>query len=257
MECTYGDRIHEDRHLRVQRLGRLLARAVSDGGKVLIPAFALGRTQELIYEMDRLFSDPILRGQFPELNRRPPIPVLLDTPLGLRLTEIYSRLSHYWDREARRLYHGGDHPLDFDHLYAVRNHEDHLRVLAMPGPAVIIAGSGMCTGGRIVNHLRSGLEDPRNDVLFVGYQAPGTTGAEILAAGRKGGGVVYLEGERVQLKARVQSLSGYSAHADQRGLMEWVQSMGRKPEKIKLVHGEPRPRSVFKQKLQALGYTVG
>lgn len=254
LESTYGDRLHEGRRERIERLGRLLGRAVSDGGKVFIPAFALGRTQELIYEMDRLVSDSGLQQQFPELSSREALPVILDTPLGLEVTKIYSRLSEYWDREARQLLQGGDHPLDFADLYAVGSYREHLELLHMAAPAVIIAGSGMCTGGRIVNHLKHGLPDPRNDLFFVGYQARGTPGAEITRCSGREGGYVCLDGERIDIKAKVHILSGYSAHADQKGLVDWVGSMPRKPAKIKLVHGEQKAREALKQKLQELGY---
>ena len=119
LESTYGDKLHGDRRDRVQRLGKILTRALVDKGKVLIPSFALGRIQELIYEMDRLFSDLELRKEFPELNSGSRIPVFLDSPLGLEITKIYSGLSEYWDKEAKHILRQGDHPIDFDHLYAV------------------------------------------------------------------------------------------------------------------------------------------
>lgn len=288
MESTYGDRNHEGRGYRIKRLGEILLRAFADGGKVFIPAFSLGRTQELIYEMDRLVSDPQIsqinadyekelaakrhksHRMFRETEKKIiaakrhksrktihrlrrftqisdelaaqkaefKIPVFIDSPLGLEITKIYSRLSEYWDREARNLFSQGDHPIDFQHLYAVRNHSDHLKLCHMDGPAIIIAGSGMCTGGRIVEHLKNGLSDRRNDILFVGYQAKGTPGRDILRYSRRPGGYVMLDGEKFDINASVHNLTGYSAHADQRGLIEWVMAMSEKPRKIKLVHGE-------------------
>ena len=155
----------------VAEADRLLEKALADGGKVFIPAFSLGRTQELIYEMDRLFSDPKLNSRFPSLSSNGRIPVFIDTPLGLEITKIYSRLSEYWDKESKELFHKGDHPIDFKNLYSVEKYQDHKRLLNINGPAIIIAGSGMCTGGRIVDHLEHGLEDSANDIFFVGYQA--------------------------------------------------------------------------------------
>jgi metallo-beta-lactamase family protein len=166
--------------------------------------------------------------------------VFVDSPLGLEITEIYSRLSDYWDREARGLMSRGDHPFDFEGLFAVRNHSEHLRLVReVPGPCVILAGSGMCTGGRIVDHLLEGLPDRRNDVLFVGYQAEGTPGREIVEKGNRHGASVHLSDEEVSIHAGVHVLGGYSAHADQKGLLDWVNAMAERPKRIRLVHGEP------------------
>jgi metallo-beta-lactamase family protein len=250
LESTYGDRLHEDRHLRVERLGSILRRALADRGKVLIPAFALGRTQELLYEMDRVFSDP----QWSPSGPHPP--VFIDSPLGIELTRIYAGLSPYWDDEARAYLRDGDHPIDFDQLYTVAGHRDHLQLLDLPGPAIIIAGSGMCTGGRIVEHLRAGLEDPSNDVFFVGYQAEGTPGREIIRYHDRPGGYVRIDGEKVLIRAGIHVLTGYSAHADQRGLIEWVASMGQKPGEIKLVHGEPAAQQALAAELDHRGYRL-
>ncbi|QTA87864.1 MBL fold metallo-hydrolase [Desulfonema magnum] len=256
LESTYGDKLHQDRTERIQRLGRILTKALSDNGKVFVPAFSLGRTQELIYEMDRLFSDSQLRQMFPDLNPKHKIPVFIDSPLGLEVTKIYAGLSEYWDKEAREIYRTGDHPIDFDHLYAVRNYKDHLRLLEMSGPAIIIAGSGMCTGGRIIDHLKSGLDDPKNDVLFVGYQAKGTLGRDILHYSRKSGGYVVIHGERIPIRAKVYNLTGYSAHADQKELAEWVEAMPEAPGKIKLVHGERAAQDALASVLSNKGYKV-
>ncbi|WP_267926501.1 MBL fold metallo-hydrolase [Desulfolithobacter dissulfuricans] len=253
LESTYGDRLHEGRHDRIQRLGEILTRALADGGKVFIPVFSLGRTQELLYEIDRLRTDPDLRQQFPLLHSQK-IPVVVDSPLGLTLTEIFEQLYPFWDREAQDLRAEGDDPLDFSGLYSARSHRDHQRLTRMDGPAVIIAGSGMCTGGRIVDHLAAGLEDPKNDVLFVGYQAKNTPGCIIQKYANTPDGYVYLDGERFSIRARVQPLSGYSAHTDQQGLLDWVCSTGHKPEKITLVHGEQHARQALAEKLQQRGY---
>jgi metallo-beta-lactamase family protein len=250
LESTYGDRLHEDRRLRAERLGRILQRALSDGGKVFIPAFALGRTQELLYEVDRVFSDS---QQFPDGSHPP---VFIDSPLGIELTRIYAGLSPYWDDEAQAYLRSGDHPIDFERLYAVAGYREHRELLDLPGPAVIIAGSGMCTGGRIVEHLSAGLEDPSNDVFFVGYQAEGTPGREIIRYHDRPGGYVRINGEKVLIKAGIHVLAGYSAHADQRGLLEWVASMGRKPSEIKLVHGEPAAQQALAAVLEQRGFSL-
>jgi metallo-beta-lactamase family protein len=175
LESTYGDRLHEPRDQRIRQLGTILTRALADKGKVFIPAFSLGRTQELIYEMDRIFSDPDCQEMFPRLQGAQRPPVFIDSPLGLEITKIYSSLNEYWDKEAKALHHQGDHPIDFEELYAVENHRAHLKLCDARGPAIILAGSGMCTGGRIINHLKKGIDHPKNDILFVGYQASGTS----------------------------------------------------------------------------------
>ncbi|BBO72947.1 MBL fold hydrolase [Desulfosarcina widdelii] len=256
MESTYGDRLHGDRQHRTRQLGAVLSRALADSGKVFIPAFSLGRTQELIYEMDRLFSNPDCQAMFPDLQGVQRPPVFVDSPLGLEITRIYARLSEYWDKEARDLKRSGDHPIDFDGLYAVEGHHDHLKLCDAAGPAVILAGSGMCTGGRIIDHLKKGIEDPKSDILFVGYQAAGTPGRAIQDNAEKPGGYVYLDGERKTIRADVHTLSGYSAHADQKGLVDWITSMPEKPGAIKLVHGEGGARRALAEVLEKQGYTV-
>jgi metallo-beta-lactamase family protein len=256
MESTYGDRLHEPRDQRVRQLGGILTRALADNGKVFIPAFSLGRTQELIYEMDRVFSDPGYQEMFPELQGKQRPPVFVDSPLGLKITKIYADLSEYWDQESRDLKERGDHPIDFKGLIAVKNHKEHLALCDMIGPAVILAGSGMCTGGRIVDHLQQGIDDPRNDILFVGYQAAGTPGRAIQRYSQRPGGYVDLDGERKTIKARVHTLSGYSAHADQKGLVDWIERMPDKPGAVKLVHGEAQARQVLADVLGGRGYEV-
>lgn len=255
LESTYGDRLHEGRAERINRLGAVLTHALEDGGKVFIPAFALGRTQELLYELDRLRTDPQLRKTFP-LPADRHIPVVVDTPLGLKLTKIYQQMSQYWDKEAKDLLADHDNPLDFPGLYRADKYRDHRKLIEMDGPAVIIAGSGMCTGGRIIDHLLTGLSDPRNDILFVGYQAEGTPGRDIVQYAEKPTGYVILDHSRRPIRAKVHVMEGYSAHADQQGLVNWVESMGQKPDTIKLGHGEPEAQAVLATELSNLGYQV-
>lgn len=268
LESTYGDRVHEGRSERTRKLGALLGRVLGDHGKVYIPAFALGRAQELLYELDRLRSKNGNRTPA-GLNSNPdpsigagglkrPFPVFLDSPLGIRITDIYRKLREFWDVEARTLLAQGDDPMDFEGLYAVKDHRDHLRLVQeVEGPCVIVAGSGMCTGGRIVDHLAKGLSDPKNDIFFVGYQASGTPGREIQETAGRPGASVRLEGEPVAVKARVHRLTGYSAHADQKGLIKWVEAMGKPPGEIRLVHGESGARRALADALRSKGYEVG
>ena len=228
LESTYGDRNHENRDKRVQALEKALNNALADSGIVYIPAFSLGRTQELIYELDRI---------------NPGVPVFIDSPLGIRITRLYQQMDDLWDQEARDLKAAGDHPVKFENLYAVERFKEHHRLLHLQGPAIIIAGSGMCTGGRIVSHLEQGLDDPKNDIFFVGFQAKGTPGRDIL------------EG-RTPAKAAVHRLTGYSAHADQDTLAAWVAAMPEPPGEIRLVHGEPRAKKALCQKLRSMGIGI-
>ncbi|WP_321417393.1 MBL fold metallo-hydrolase [uncultured Desulfobacter sp.] len=221
LEATYGDRIHENRILRVKTLGKMVEKALKDKGIIYIPAFSLGRTQELIYELDRIGVQ---------------VPVFIDSPLGLEITKIYERMADFWDQEAKELKAHGEHPIDFKQLYSVERFQDHKRLLAFEGPGIIIAGSGMCTGGRILDHLEQGLDDPKNDIFFVGYQARGTLGRRIIE-------------QKVAVQARVHRLSGYSAHADQAELVDWVRSMGEAPKEIRLVHGEAGARKALAKAL--------
>jgi len=222
----------------------------------IYPGLRPGANQELLYEMDRLVSDREWQGAFPMLNPDSAVPVFVDTPLGLSITKIYARLSEFWDREAGELYRNGDHPLKFKGLYGVERSQDHRDLMRIPGPAVIIAGSGMCTGGRIVDHLKGGLSQLENDVCFVGYQAGGTPGRDIQRYAGKPGGYVYLDGEKIEIKARIHVLTGYSAHADQNGLVGWVQAMPQKPAVIKLVHDETAARRTLARVLREKGHTV-
>ncbi len=247
LESTYGDRNHRDRSRRTQDLGGILETALSDQGKVFIPAFALGRIQELLYEIDRLKSMGTVDPAFP---------VFIDSPLGLEITAIYSKMTEFWDQEARDLLRKGDHPFDFRNLYAVENHQHHQKLIDMPGPCIIIAGSGMLTGGRMVAHLEKNLDDSRNDLLFVGYQAQGTPGRTILENAGKKNAHVSLNGREIPIKARIHSMTGYSAHADQAGLLRFVASVPGKPGNIKLVHGERNARMALKCLLEDTGYSV-
>ena len=221
LESTYGDRTHPNRKGRIAVLQKLLQKALADKGIVYIPAFSLGRTQELLYELDRI-----------ELK----IPVFVDSPLGLQITKIYSDMKAYWDQDAKDLEAKGDHPFDFKGLYAVEKYQDHQQLLNIKGPAVIIAGSGMCTGGRIVDHLRQGLKDPANNIFFVGYQAKGTPGRKMIE-------------KKIPVKAGIHTLTAYSAHADQQMLVDWVRAMPEPPREIQLVHGEAEARQALAKAL--------
>ncbi|MDN3520746.1 MBL fold metallo-hydrolase RNA specificity domain-containing protein [Halomonas ramblicola] len=265
LESTYGNRLHEDRLHRRRRLEAAIDRALADGGSVVIPAFSIGRTQELLYELETL----IHRAQD---RRWQELEIVVDSPLAARFTTVYRELKPWWDAEARRRLRGGRHPLSFDNLYTVSSHEEHERTLAYLAdthrPAVVIAASGMVSGGRVVNYLKRMLGDPRHCVLFIGYQGAGTPGRDIQRYGPRGGWV-RLDGQRIDIRARVETVSGYSAHADRQDLLNFVRRMRRPPGHIRLVHGDPEAQAALREALLAwagekghalevsLGYEVG
>jgi metallo-beta-lactamase family protein len=241
MESTYGDRNHEGRAQRQQALERVLQHALKDRGTVLIPAFSIGRTQELLYELE----DILHRNRGSEAATGlawDDVEIVLDSPMAARFTELYRELRPYWDDEARARSGDGRHPLDFDQLTTIDSHDDHLRVIdylaESERPVVVLAASGMCAGGRIVNYLKAMLGNPRHDILFVGYQARGTPGRVIQQYGPRGGYVEF-DDERFDIRAQVHTISGYSAHADQDALVDFVRHMRNLPREIRLVHGDP------------------
>jgi len=240
LESTYGDRLHESRAHRRERLRALCERVFANQGTLLIPAFSIGRTQELLYELE----DIIHRHREQQVAQGLPwgeLDVIVDSPLAADFTAGYARLKRHWDAEARRLLAAGRHPLAFEQVTTIADHDTHLRAVRMLAqsarPAIVVAASGMCTGGRIVNYLKAMLGDARHDVLFCGYQAAGTPGRQILQHGPKGGWV-ELDGERIDIRAGIHVLGGYSAHADQKNLLDFIGRMRRKPAQVRLVHGD-------------------
>ncbi|SDK73620.1 metallo-beta-lactamase family protein [Franzmannia pantelleriensis] len=253
LESTYGDRTHEQRRTRRARLKAAIEGALENGGTVIIPAFSIGRTQELLYELEGL-THAAKDSRWRELE------IIIDSPLAARFNKLYRELKPYWDAEAHRLVRGGRHPLSFDNLTTVEGHDTHERTvayLASSGrPAVVIAASGMASGGRVVNYLEQMLGDPRHAVLFVGYQAPGTLGNDIRRYGPQGGWV-EIGGRRIDIRARVESLTGYSAHADQHDLLNFIRRMSKPPREIRLVHGDAHAKTALKAEIDAWAQQVG
>lgn len=227
MEATYGGRSHTHGHDDIEaKLEHVVLGAVQRRGRVLIPAFAIGRTQTLLWFLNHLVEN----------KRIPEVPVVLDTPMGLLVTQTYTNAKKLFDRETLEQLTHGDDPLDFEGLFASRTGRDSAMVRQMNGPVIIIAGSGMCTGGRIVHHLvdAEGLPNPDTTVLFVGHQAEGTPGRRIQTSR---GGVVRLDDVTVPVRARLETLNGLSAHADRDELLEWL---GQIPhvKRVALHHGD-------------------
>ncbi|MCE9662547.1 MBL fold metallo-hydrolase [Halomonas sp. M5N1S17] len=245
LESTYGDRLHEDRRHRRDRLKAAIDRALENGGTVVFPAFSVGRTQELLYELEGLIHNA-------RSDRWRELEIIVDSPLAARFTEVYRELKPWWDAEAHNRLRSGRHPLSFENLYTVDDHAAHERTVDYLAeshrPAVVIAASGMVSGGRVVNYLKRMLGDERHCVLFTGYQAHGTPGRDIQRHGPNGGWV-ELDGQRIDIRARVETVSGYSAHADQHDLLNFVRRMRHPPKEVRLVHGDPRAQAALKAKL--------
>ena len=253
LETTYGDRNHEDRRNRRKRLQAVVEHALEDGGTVIIPAFSIGRTQELLYEFEDILHTQRQRpGK--HADKWGKLRIFLDSPLAQRFTELYRELQPFWDAQARARERARRQPLSYEQLVAIDTHERHLanvqRLARSREPAIVIAASGMCAGGRVVNYLKAMLGDPRHDVLFVGYQARGTPGNAIQTYGPRGG-YVDIDDERIEIRAGVHSMSGYSAHADQEDLTRFVTRMRHLPGEVRLVHGEDEVRAAFARHLQA------
>lgn len=250
LESTYGDRRHEGRRTRRAQLKEMIYRAQREGGSVVIPAFSIGRTQELLYEIEALVHELLHERQEGERGERPLI--IVDSPLAARFTEVYRDLKPWWDSEAKARLDQGRHPLSFDGLITVDSHDDHLAMvehLATTNTwAIVIAASGMATGGRVVNYLKRLLPDPRHTVLFVGYQAEGTPGRQVQRAKR--GSEVVVDGARVPVNAHIKSISGFSAHADQQDLIAFVGSSQAIVNFIVLVHGERKSRDELEMNLK-------
>ncbi len=260
LESTYGDRLHEGRAERHTRLREVIEHALRDGGTVVVPAFSLGRTQELLYELEGLIHDHGDEAVADGLCWRD-LEIVVDSPLAQELTELYRELKPFWDEEAHERLSSGRRPLAFPQRTLIERHEDHqqaVKYLARTGrPCVVLAGAGMCTGGRVVNYLKAMLGQAHNAVLFVGYQAAGTPGRAILEAGleRETRGSsdqaeVELDGEAYAVRARVFRISGYSAHADQADLVRFVAEIPQRPREVRLVHGDPEVKQVLQAVLE-------
>jgi len=258
LESTYGDRLHPSTDDRRGKLEAVIDRALADNGTILIPAFSLGRTQELLYELEDILHRKALLNAGHASGDNPldwsQLPIVLDSPLAQRITGVYRDLHEYWNEEARARLAEGRDPLGFGQLISVDTHARHQQVVnylkSTGRPAIVIAGNGMCSGGRIVNYLKAMLGDPRHEVLFVGYQAKGTPGAVIQASeGAEGFVQIDLDGEAYGIRAKVMTLSGYSGHADQHGLLEFAMGGATSPAKVVLVHGEPAAKAALSRAL--------
>ena len=226
MESTYGDREHREDGNVEDTIAEVINEACADGGNVIIPTFAVERAQELLYILSRL------RHQ----KRIPPLPVFLDSPMAINVTEVFDRHQHCLDAEAQRMLQSGRDPLEFTGLHLTRTTNQSKSINAIRGTAIILAGSGMCTAGRVKHHLVANIERPESTVLFVGYQAVGTLGRHII----EGAETVRIHGVHRPVKAKVRQLHGLSAHADRAELLRWITHLKQPPKHVYLTHGEER-----------------
>jgi metallo-beta-lactamase family protein len=224
LESTYGDRIHAPLGQVTETLAGIINRTAGRGGKIIVPAFAVGRTQQLVLILHELMN----------ASRIPSIPVFVDSPLAINVTEVFRKHPECFNAEASRFLTDGQDPFGFRRLTYVREVSESKKLNDLHGPCVIILASGMCEAGRILHHLRNNIEDPRNTVLITGFQAEHTLGRKILDKRAE----VPIFGEPVRLRAEVCSLDELSAHADQKELMDWLRPIAKGLKKVFLVHGE-------------------
>ncbi len=246
METTYGNRLHPENAMDVKRLMDIIRETAARGGTTVIPAFAVGRTQELIYELNRVIdSDSEYRKDFENLK------VYIDSPMATTATEVFRRNAQVFDEDTKEYILRGDNPLDFKNLKFTRSSQESMMLNANKEPKVIISASGMCEAGRIRHHLKHNLWDERNSIVFVGYQAEGSLGRLIV----EGAPEVTLFGEKINVKAQIHNLQGFSGHADKKGLMTWLGGFEQEPKHIFLVHGEMDAKDDFAASVKAeLGY---
>lgn len=229
METTYGNRLHEPNATSINRLLDIILETTARGGNVVIPSFAVGRTQELIYELNRIYDgDSSYRRALENVH------VYVDSPMAIAATEVFKKNAQTYDEETREYILKGDHPLDFPNLHFTQTTDESRMINIDQKPKVIISASGMCEAGRIRHHLKHNLWNPKASVIFVGYQAEGTLGRSL----RDGAGEVTLFGENIRVKAQIHNLEGFSGHADKNALMAWLRGFQAKPHDIFLVHGE-------------------
>ena len=226
MESTYGDRLHESNESSIQALIDIIADTVKRGGNVIIPAFAVGRTQELIYE-------------------------LIDSPMAVTTTQVFRKNAQVFDTETKEYILNGDNPLDFPNLNFTRTSDESKALNDDTAPKIIISASGMCDAGRIRHHLKHNLWNPKSSIVFVGYQANGTLGRRIVDGEKE----LSVLGEKILVQAKIYNLEGFSGHADYEGLLDWVKGLKKAPQHIFLVHGETEAKEALEQKIrEATGY---
>lgn len=246
MESTYGNRLHPENATSIEQLLDIVIKTTRRGGTVVIPSFAVGRTQELIYEFNRFYLErPEYKDELEKLT------VYIDSPMATSATEVFRRNAQVFDEETKAYILKGDNPLDFPNLRFTRSTAESQALNMDRKPKIIISASGMCEAGRIRHHLKHNLWDSRNSIVFVGYQAEGTLGRMLVEGAKE----VKLFGEPIMVGAEIYNLEGFSGHADQKGLLDWLGGFQKEPKHIFLVHGETQSKIDFAAKVkEVFGY---
>lgn len=239
VECTYGDRIHTPVNDRTKKITRIIKETYKKKGVLMIPVFAIERAQELLYELNNLVE----QGLIPKMR------VYFDSPMGIKATEIFKKHKEFFNKELQHAINKGDNPFSFPGLAYTTKVEESKAINDDKGPFIVIAGSGMCNAGRIKFHIKERISDPKNTILFVGYQAEGTLGYHITRGEKK----IRLLGTEAEVNVKIERIDSYSAHAGYPGLLDWVSSFKPEPKQVFLVHGNKESLNFMKEKVESLG----
>lgn len=243
VDSVYGDRNHEDKDVRDERFKEVVLDTIKRGGALVIPAFSIERTQVILYILNNLIEDKLI----------PSIPVFLDSPLALKVTDIYKHFIKDFNKEVKTEISGGDNIFSFPKLNIIHSREESGDIIKTPNPKIIIAGSGMSSGGRVVGHEMQFLPDPNSTILLMGYQAVGTLGRRIQEKPRS----VEINGQMIPVRARIENISGYSSHKDSDEIVNMVSNTANKVQKVFVVMGEPKSALFLAQRLRdELGVSV-
>ncbi|MEF1278936.1 MBL fold metallo-hydrolase [Vibrio fortis] len=247
IESTYGASNHSNIAERAETLNRIIDHSLEDGGAILIPAFSVGRTQELLFDIEQMIEQRSLSRQ---------LPIILDSPMAYKITRSYRQFKELWGEEAKQRLAAHRNPLAFEQCITIDDHRAHKKLVnrlkSTAEPAIVIAASGMCQGGRIMNYLSALLPDKRTDVILAGYQAHGTLGRAL----QQGEMSVEIDQARISVNAQIHTMSGYSAHAGQNDLMRFIEGITPPPKSIHLIHGEPKAQTAFTKQLEGRGCSV-
>ena len=245
MESTYGSRLHMRNDDKAEMFLNIVSETLDKGGTVVIPSFAVGRTQEIVYELNKLKENTDDEEFIKKYKTLMSVPVFVDSPLAISATEIFRENMDLFDDDVKEQMEKGDNPLEFPGLQFTKTADESKALNEMNKSSIIISASGMCEVGRIKHHLKHNLWNPNSTILFVGYQAPGTLGSKLVNGEKK----VKIFGEEISVNARIEYIEGYSGHADQEWLLNFIYSFIKKPKHIFLVHGEEESQNVLKEKI--------
>ena len=255
MESTYGSRLHIRNDQKAELFLKIVSETIDNGGTVVIPSFAVGRTQEILYEINKIKENRHDEEFLREYRTLMKVPVYVDSPLAISATQVFKENMDLFEDEVKEEMERGNNPLEFPGLKFTQTADESKALNESDEPSIIISASGMCDVGRIKHHLNHNIWNPNSTILFVGYQAPGTLGRSIVDGAKK----VKIFGEEFSVKARIEYIEGYSGHADQEWLMNFVYSFYNKPKHIFLVHGEEESQEVLRNKIlenTGIGVTI-